>query len=320
MKVLTISVAAYNAEQYIRKTLESLCCQNVSKIEVFVIDDGGSDGTLEIAREFEKKYPNSFYAIHKENGGLGSTYNYSIKNGTGKFLKLLDADDYFDTGELDKLIETLEKVDADAIYTPFVIFDDKTGGIIDIKDVSKSHKQFELIELLKLKSYAGLEMHSTTFKLKMLRESNISILEKCFYTDTEYKTKALFFSKNILYTDYLVYHYRMGRDGQSVDIVGLRKHFKECVKVSEELLSFYVNNENSPNSNVILYNLNAMLRFTYNTLIKLGNKKEFVSFDKKVRDYKIDDKITIDRRVKLIRYSNYFAFDFIRSLLELNGR
>ena len=92
-KILTISIAAYNVEKFLRSTLNSLCEQTVIEdLEIFVVDDGSTDETLCIAQEYEKKFPDSFFAVHKENGGYGSTVNYSIAHATGKYFKLLDGD------------------------------------------------------------------------------------------------------------------------------------------------------------------------------------------------------------------------------------
>ena len=70
-KILTISVAAYNVEKFLRQTLGSLTDPRyVDKLEVFVVDDGGRDGSLEIARDFERQYPQTFHAVHKENKSI----------------------------------------------------------------------------------------------------------------------------------------------------------------------------------------------------------------------------------------------------------
>ena len=104
-KILTISVAAYNVENYIRDTLESLVIPELlDDLEIFIIDDGGTDKTLAIAKEYELKYPNTFHAIHKSNGGYGTTVNWSIKNATGKYIKLVDGDDWIDANGLKALV------------------------------------------------------------------------------------------------------------------------------------------------------------------------------------------------------------------------
>ena len=60
-KILTVSVAAYNVENTIEEVLDSLVVPDImDKLEVFVVDDGGIDGTLKIAQKYQKKYPGTF--------------------------------------------------------------------------------------------------------------------------------------------------------------------------------------------------------------------------------------------------------------------
>ena len=84
-KLLTISIAAYNVEAFIEQALSSVCVPEIiDRLEIFVVDDGGTDGTLDIARRFAERYPASVFLVHKENGGYGSTVNYSLAHATGK--------------------------------------------------------------------------------------------------------------------------------------------------------------------------------------------------------------------------------------------
>ena len=73
MKLLTISIAAYNVERYLEKALTSFLSSStvLDKLEVIIEDDGSTDGTFAIAQKYEKLYPDIFRAIHKENGGCG---------------------------------------------------------------------------------------------------------------------------------------------------------------------------------------------------------------------------------------------------------
>ena len=118
-KILTISIAAYNVEKFLFETLSSLKCKNLDKLEVIIVNDGSKDGTVDVANSFIESYPNTFKIINKENGGYGSTINKGIEFATGKYFKQLDGDDKFDTENLDKFIEELEKIDVDIAYTPF---------------------------------------------------------------------------------------------------------------------------------------------------------------------------------------------------------
>ena len=75
-KILSVSIASYNVEKFIRKALDSCCVPEImDRLEVLVVNDGSTDSTLEIAREYEEKYPQTFRVIDKKNGGYGSTVN-----------------------------------------------------------------------------------------------------------------------------------------------------------------------------------------------------------------------------------------------------
>ena len=127
-KILTISVAAYNVEAYIKENIESIVAAKVKDdIEIFVVDDGGKDGTYEIAEDYKNLYPGIVHAVHKENGGYGSVQNYSIAHATGKYFKILDGDDWMDTEGLTKLVEYLKASDVDAVVTNYYKGPDKNS-------------------------------------------------------------------------------------------------------------------------------------------------------------------------------------------------
>lgn len=91
-KVLSISIAAYNVEKYILKTLDSLVDPAIlDKIEVLIEINGATDSTEAIVQPYIDKYPNTFKLIRRnENGGYGATINMSMDAATGKYFKLLD--------------------------------------------------------------------------------------------------------------------------------------------------------------------------------------------------------------------------------------
>ena len=125
MKLLTISIAAYNAEEYLANCLESLVKSKfLNEIEIIVVNDGSKDNTKDIGEEYARKYPYSICVINKENGGYGSTIEASLSRATGKYFKLLDSDDYFSTEGLDALISKLAESEADTVITKTVVFRD----------------------------------------------------------------------------------------------------------------------------------------------------------------------------------------------------
>lgn len=237
-KLLTISIAAYNSEAYIRQALDSLIVpEHLDELEVFVIDDGGTDGTLDIAKEYQQRYPDTFVPVHKENGGYGSTVNYSIQNATGKYFKLLDGDDWFDTGEFRKLLAILRNGDPDVLVTYFYqgtntqdmeiirTHNQTAGTVIDLREGFPEKHSFEMWELV--------------YKTEILRKSGLKLPEHELYTDRFYTMIPFAYADKVAFSDISVYCYRLGRDGQSMSIESQLKHFDERVSGSITMAKFY---------------------------------------------------------------------------------
>ncbi len=91
---VTVIVPVYNVEQYLRDCLDSLVAQTIdhSQMEVLLINDGSTDGSLDICYEYAQSYF-MFKVFSKENEGLSATRNYGIKRAQGKYMMYLDSDD-----------------------------------------------------------------------------------------------------------------------------------------------------------------------------------------------------------------------------------
>lgn len=101
---VSVIVPVYNVEEFLRECLDSLVNQTIdkSKMEILCINDGSTDSSLDILREYEERY-SCITVFSKENEGLSATRNYGIKRAQGKYLMFIDSDDMF-------TLETVEKV------------------------------------------------------------------------------------------------------------------------------------------------------------------------------------------------------------------
>lgn len=311
-KILTISIAAYNVEKYIRETLESLCIEEIiDELEIFVVDDGGKDNTFKIANEFAKKYPKSIIPIHKENGGWGSTVNYSISHASGKYFKLLDGDDYYNREGLIQLVEILRKTDVDVVYTAYRKFDNSTKKTVEWFKANKQCLRNKKIEINN-NSDIDFVMHASTFRTKLLQDNNVKILEHCFYTDNEYRIKAIAYAKTAIITDIHVYQYRVGREGQSVDLSGIRKHYNDNRYVIEELLRFYHELDSDWNTYIVKSYIIGTINYHYSLLILLNQKDNIKEFDDYLRInepefYVSPNKTILQMRNNQFRYLKYVS-------------
>ena len=238
-KLLTISVAAYNVEKTLRETLDSLIIPEVlDKLEVFVVDDGGTDGSLEIAREYESRYPDTFHAVHKENGGYGSTVNYSVAHAAGKYFRLLDGDDWYASDNLKLLVESLEGIEADMIVTPCMSCGERSGKRVLNQICAERPDGVYAIEDLKHIS-GNLYMHHLCYKTSLLQSIDLRLTEHCFYTDMEYAWFPLPYVKTVYIRNLPIYLYRTEVAGQSMSISGSRRYWRDGSTVFWSIANVY---------------------------------------------------------------------------------
>lgn len=94
--MISVIIPAYNAEKYIKRSVESVCNQTYAgEVEIIIVDDGSTDNTYKLS-ELLKEKDNRIILLQKENGGLSDARNYGIKAARGDYIAFLDADDAFD--------------------------------------------------------------------------------------------------------------------------------------------------------------------------------------------------------------------------------
>ncbi len=283
-KILSVSIAAYNVEKTLEEALlPFMQCKQKEKLDVMIVDDGSKDRTAEVAMKFIAKEPNVFRLISKENGGWGSTLNAGMLKAQGKYFKQLDGDDYYSYENLDDFISFLEKYDADIVYSPFVTFDDKTGGIIREIGVYDCFPHGEMVYLDELSDFAPA-MHDLTVRTEILKKNNIHITEKCFYTDVEFVLKSCNYCITMYYYDRPIYYYRIAREGQSMSITGVRKHYKDHQKMLFTMLNYLDKEVTRESIKRIFYQrLSGACTMQYIFYMALPcnaqNKKDFREFD-----------------------------------------
>ena len=327
-KVLTISIAAYNVEKFIDKTLDSLIIENMDLLEVLIINDGSKDNTLQIAQKYESKYPKTFRVIDKENGGYGSTINAGIKHANGKYFKQLDGDDSYVTNNLNELCLKLQEMDEDMVYTPYI----KHNIINQTEEIVKNNvtNYSEITNLEEIIKHVDpvLYMHNLLYKTEILKINNIKIDENCFYTDTEYVLFPIIYCKTIAVLNLPIYVYRYGDENQSIGRLGKLKHYKDHLRMSNSLLARVPDIEKLPENlseyfKEYLASIFASGIANYLMILK-PTKENYIlieEYDKKIFDTnkEIYNKMNkYSKTVRSIRKSNYITYvilNFIKNKL-----
>lgn len=274
MKILTVTVPAYNVDKYLEKGLDSLAkCRNKEFLEVLVVNDGSDDRTKEIGNKFELKYPGTIRLINKENGGHGSAINTGILHATGKFFRVMDGDDWVLTDELVRQIDFLITTDVDVMVTAMT-YNNMTTGEQKIQHISKEKELIEMpIEnVLNTSSDSILGLSSCTFKTEILKKHKINLLENTFYVDMQYVLEALYFCKTILMADYNIYQYLIGNSDQSVSAKNFVKNYSHHDRVIKELIDFYCNNTATDKKIFLAKNICELVRRHYSISL-INNEK-----------------------------------------------
>ena len=284
-KILTISIAAYNVENYINNTLDSLLIDNIDDLEILVEDDGGTDNTANIVKEYENKYPGIVKLVHKENGGYGSTVNKSLELAQGKYFKLLDGDDWVISSNFNKFLKLLRKIDVDAIYSPRIKQNESAKKQLNDYFDNEIEGEYNFEDII-LKSKDSIIMHTLTYKTELLKSCKLKLLEKCFYTDTQYAMFPTVSAKKIYITHMPVYVYRVGRDEQSISISSHQKHYEDHVRVSKAMIEFYNKNKDILEPNKEKYIFDYTKKHIGNTIVRfylvLDKNKENLE---KIKDF-----------------------------------
>lgn len=240
-KLLTITVPAYNVEAFIADCLDSFIIEEVlDDIEVIVVDDGSKDRTAEITSKYVEKYPDTFVLFSKKNGGHGSTINTGIRLAKGKYFKVVDGDDWVKEEGFTQLVRTLKNTDSDVILSNYYWIEHKTKKVR--KKLSPAWKTTCYEKEYKFQEISNnlfLRMHSLTVKTSIYKDNNIQIDENKYYVDQEYVLFITPFIKTITMINADVYMYRLGLNGQSMDIKSLQRNVDQHYSVLMTLLDYY---------------------------------------------------------------------------------
>lgn len=116
MVKVSVIVPVYNVENFIEKTLSSICNQTFSDLEIILIDDGSKDQSGEICDQYAKK-DSRIRVIHQENQGITKTRNTGIQLASGDYLCFVDSDDWISENFISVLVAASDRNKADIAFT-----------------------------------------------------------------------------------------------------------------------------------------------------------------------------------------------------------
>lgn len=213
MKVSVI-VAAYNAEKYVAETLESLANQTIDDYEILVVNDGSTDNTIRILREYEKQYSH-ITVIDKKNGGPSSARNKGLDLAKGEYVYFFDADDVLELDALEELYNRAQEKKADLVIAKYDIFNRfKTFPVNGINNLVRMDR----IDKYEPQILWTFSLCNKLFKRSIIDKYELRLPPISYSEDGAFLMRYVYRTNRITGLDRVIFHYRRMFDGEAESI------------------------------------------------------------------------------------------------------
>ncbi|TYC82197.1 glycosyltransferase [Acetobacterium wieringae] len=217
---VSLIVPIYNCENYLIDCLESILNQSYDNIEIILINDGSTDSSFEICKQFGK-LDSRIVLLQHENQGVGYTRNIGINNAKGKYIMFIDGDDIIDKNIVINLFSRIENDNSDLAVCGIVAFNETDKTKKYIRSINKVNEDDHLTakEYLEYLIIYKTDVYFGSPDNKIYRKDIIDNNNIRFYQDYDFGEDFLFnieylnYVRNISMTKENLYHYR--RDNNS---------------------------------------------------------------------------------------------------------
>lgn len=209
--VLSIIVPVYNVENYLSKCLDSILNQDIAKdgYEIVVVNDGSTDRSGEIAKEYAEKHSN-ITLINQKNQGLSGARNSGIRVAKGKYIQFVDSDDYLEPNVEKSLVEKMESENLDILRFNYQNVNEK-GDVFDPNKAGKLYVDYrdEVCDgTTFLNERQGPACYAVQFMLKTELVKSIPLfMEGIYFEDVEWTPRVLTAANRVTSESKIIYNY-----------------------------------------------------------------------------------------------------------------
>ena len=236
---VSVIIPVYNGERYIERSVESVLSQSVRDIEILMLDDGSTDGSLAMCRRYEQKYPDIIKVFTHTNMGVANTRNKGVSLASGKYIMFLDQDDFFDPGYIKAFLDAAEESDADIVIGGYRR-PDKDGRIrFTVRPTDEEYIRYKNLQ-------AWAKIHRTDF----LKDNNILLFPNSIGEDIPFTLRENALADRSVVIDYIGYNWYYNEEsvthtlqtGLERNIEGIRKLLGEIhlTKTDNPLFEYVV--------------------------------------------------------------------------------
>ena len=228
---VSILIPVFNVEKYLPKCLDSVLSQTLKSIEIICIDDGSTDGSSDILKQYAKD-DNRVKIITKNNTGYGDSMNKGLSMAKGEYIGIVESDDFIDEEAFETLYNLAKVTDADIARANYYHYANGHNVKQEVIPKSLSRKTIDPTKnyFMLLKPPA---IWSGIYRRSFLVKNNIKFLPSpgASYQDTGFHFKVWATAKKAVFTTKAFLHYRMDNESSSINNPG--KVFCVCDEFSE---------------------------------------------------------------------------------------
>lgn len=241
--MVSVVMPVYNTEKYLRRSMDALLSQTLDKkdLEIIVVNDGSTDGSPDILREYQEKYPEVIKVFNKSNGGQATARNLGISKATGEYIGFADSDDYVDSTLFKKLYDKARQEDADLAechyHSMLELDSEDENGLPAYREIGtrgtiKAHEDVRELFL-----NPQVSPWNKLYKREILIDNKITFPEGMIYEDTAFYIKTLPFINRHAYVDEKLVYYCVRQNSTMTGNLG--KRVGDIFKVFDDIIEFF---------------------------------------------------------------------------------
>ena len=199
---ISIIIPIYNVNKYLRECIDSIINQTLKNIEIICVNDGSTDNSLEIIKEYI--YDNRIIIINKNNSGYGDSMNQGLNIASGEYIGIVESDDFIDINMFENLYKITKKGDIDIVRSNFYLYWEKNKKeALNFKILKNLYNkifnpmELQNIFLVQPSIWAGIYKKLFLIKndIKFLTTPGASYQDTSFFYKTLYKANKIFVQK-----------------------------------------------------------------------------------------------------------------------------
>lgn len=217
---ITVVVPVYNVENYLRKCLDSIIAQTYKNIEIIVVNDGSTDTSGEICKEFAEIDHRIIY-IEQENAGLSAARNTGLENMSGDYVTFVDSDDWIELDYVETLYKKITQYQADIAVGNYYSFNESEGmfyfHILGDSYYEKVYDNISIFENLyesqEMKNFALISAWGKLYKARLFEQLRFDVGK--LGEDGYLNQKIYLLAEKIVYIHKGIYSYRIRNNSLS---------------------------------------------------------------------------------------------------------